>query len=389
PAPSGAPLPSDPVFEALLTDGTTTTGRIGQLGPEDRVILVNQEQGERAIPFGQLVKLVREGEPPRSPPEGTMVLFPEGDRLRGMIGTSNETVLEVTPQVAGEAPVSIPLDSLLGLVLTPPSEPDAIQALLDRIREEKRDSDVLWMTNGDRRTGTLLELTAAKVKFQGEAGPIEPDRSAVAAIGLDPKGVSYPCPEGNFLELTLMDGSRIGVSACRVERGQVVAKARCGAMLPLGLGDLARVHVRGESIQYLSERDDGVAVYEPYLGPSRPFRRDRSVEGHPLRLAGQPYDRGLGTQSRTLLAYRLDGRARRFQALIGLDDRAGPLGSVVFRIKVDGKEAFVSPPMTVHDAPRPVDVDVSGAKLLILMTEFGERGEVRDFADWAEARLVR
>ena len=97
------------------------------------------------------------------------------------------------------------------------------------------------------------------------------------------------------------------------------------------------------------------------------------------------YDRGLGTQSRTLLAYRLDPGDRRFQALVGLDDRAGPLGSVVFRVLVDGKER--SSRRRCRSATRPGRSTSTwpGRRLLILVTEFGERGEVRDFADWVEA----
>jgi hypothetical protein len=89
------------------------------------------------------------------------------------------------------------------------------------------------------------------------------------------------------------------------------------------------------------------------------------------------------------MAYRLKPGDRRFQALVGLDDRAGPLGSVVFRVIVDGRERYVSPTISARDTPKAIDVDLEGAKLLILITEFGERGEVRDFADWAEARILR
>jgi hypothetical protein len=131
------------------------------------------------------------------------------------------------------------------------------------------------------------------------------------------------------------------------------------------------------------------AQYVPNEGPTRPFRRDATVDGHPFRLGGRFYERGLGTQSRTFLAYRLEPRDRRFQALVGLDDSAGPLGSVVFRVLVDGKERFVTEPMSAGDTPKAVDLDVSGARLLILVTDFGDRGGVRDVADWVEARLVR
>ena len=38
---------------------------------------------------------------------------------------------------------------------------------------------------------------------------------------------------------------------------------------------------------------------------------------------------------------------------------------------------------------RPVDVDLTGGRYLILATEFGDRGDVRDLADWVEARIIR
>jgi len=113
------------------------------------------------------------------------------------------------------------------------------------------------------------------------------------------------------------------------------------------------------------------------------------VVGPALRLGGQTYDRGLGTQSRTLLAYRLDPKAKRFQALVGLDDAAGPLGNVVFKVLVDGKPRYESPSMGAGEAPRAVDVALEGGKVLILTTEFGERGDVQDSGDWVEARIIR
>jgi hypothetical protein len=95
-------------------------------------------------------------------------------------------------------------------------------------------------------------------------------------------------------------------------------------------------------------------------------------------------------QSRTYLAYKLDPEDRRFQATIGLDDRAGPLGSVVFRVLVDRKqERFASPTMTSRDVPKAIDVDIAGARVLILEVDFGDRGDVRDHADWVEARVIR
>ena len=90
-----------------------------------------------------------------------------------------------------------------------------------------------------------------------------------------------------------------------------------------------------------------------------------------------------------MLAYLVEPGDRRFQATVGVDERAGPLGSVVFAVLVDGKEKMRTPPRTDRDAPISINLDVSGAKFVILATEFGDRGDVRDLADWVEARMIR
>jgi hypothetical protein len=381
-------VPSDPVFVALTADGGTAAGRIRRIAPDGAISLVTVEGPERSIPLESLVKLSSDGINAPLTPEASVVLFPDGDRLyRATIAAAGETALEVQSFALGN--LSVPLDSILGLVLTLPAEPEQVGPLIQRVRGEKRSSEVLWLANGDRLTGGLLGLTEKSVEFQPAKAPVKLDRSGVVALGFDPSNLSYPKPDRGFFEVTVSDGSRLGLTAVRLEQGYVHGTTRFGANLRIPLAELRRLSARTNSVVYLTDRPVAAEKYIPYVGPTRPFQRDATVEGHPIRLAGQDYERGIGTQSRTLLAYRLEKGDRRFQATVGVDDRAGPLGSVVFRVLTDNKERFASPPLSAHDAPRPIDLDVSDAKTLILITEFGERGGVRDLADWAEARIIR
>jgi hypothetical protein len=390
PIESGTTIPSDPVFTALMVDGSKATGRLQKIGTASGAVLVGGPGQERTIPLDRLVKLTRDGTASPSNREGGLVLFPDGDRLTrcviGSVGTAN---LDIQSLAIGNLP--IPADSLLGLVFAVPTEEEAAEAIVAPIRSEPRTSEVLWLANGDRVAGGLLALDEKTIAFQTKTGKAQFDRSGVLALGFDPALASYRRPEGVHFELTLVDGSRLGVSAARIERGQVVALARFGVEIRVPISELARVHVLGGPVTYLSDRQATGSQYEAYLGPTRPYRRDANVAGRPIRLGGEEYDRGIGTQSRTLLAYRLEPGARRFQATIGLDDRAGPLGSVAFKVLLDGtdKVLHASPPMTVREAPRSIDVDITGGRLLILITEFGDRGDVQDHADWAEARIIR
>jgi hypothetical protein len=381
-------VPSDPVFTALLIDGSTASGQVRQLNLKDGLVLVKAESPDRTIPIEKLVKLTREGASPPLTSEGGLVVFPDGDRLaRSVIGPTGEFNLEIQSFSMGN--LAIPLDSILGLILAPPVEPDAVDALMARLRTEPRDAELLWLANGDKLPGLFAGMTDKKLSFQPATGRVELDRPGVVALGFAPGQVNYRRPEGPYLELTTVDGSRLGVTDVRVERGQIVATARFKAEIRLPIGELAKVHALNASVAYLSDREANGTQYEAYVGPTRPYRRNASVSGETLRLAGRPFDRGLGTQSRTLLAYKLEPGSRRFQASVGLDDRAGPLGNVVFKVMVDKKVSYESPPMSPGEPPRAVDVEVSGAQFLILITEFGERGDVQDHADWVEARIIR
>jgi hypothetical protein len=85
----------------------------------------------------------------------------------------------------------------------------------------------------------------------------------------------------------------------------------------------------------------------------------------------------------------LDGNYRRFETTVGLDDRTGHGGSVRIRVLVDGMEKAGGDELTSANSPRQLRIDVTKAKELTLVVEFGSGGDVRDQVDWADVRLVK
>ncbi len=402
------PSPADPEFAARLLDGTTVRGRIKQLTPEGALELIEPKSdakaeakadakaagarggASRTFELRKVFKLTRVEMPPTTPAEGPIVLFPDGDRL-------NHTLLEATGETSLEARsdssignIKIPIDALFALILTAPAEAEALDDLVSGLRAEPpRGGESALLANGDRVRGGFLALTDKEVKMQADAGALSLERAGVVAVAFDPKLTRYPRPSGVWLELTMVDGSRLGVREARFDEGQIAATTRFGVAIRVPLVELTRIQVRSPEVEFLSERKPDFETYAAYVGPTRGYRRDATVDGKALRLNGQEFDHGLGTQSRTYLAYRLKPGDVRLQATVGVDDRAGPLGNVVFRVLVDGKPRFVSPPMSSRETPLAVDLDLRGARNIILTTEFGQRGDVRDLGDWADARLVR
>ena len=116
-------------------------------------------------------------------------------------------------------------------------------------------------------------------------------------------------------------------------------------------------------------------------------RRNRSVDGHPLTIAGKVYASGIGTHASGLLEMRTDGNALRFRATVGVDDETTGGGTVRFLVVADGKTLFDSGTLRKGDA-KTVDVDLSGAKIVRLVVEDGGDGNDNDHADWADATLT-
>ena len=123
----------------------------------------------------------------------------------------------------------------------------------------------------------------------------------------------------------------------------------------------------------------------------RALQLDKSFMAAPLRIGSKTFARGLGVHANSLTVVELGPGCKSFKCFVGADlneptRKAG--GSVVFIIKVDGKQRFRSKVLKPGDEPAAAAVDLSGAKKLELVTDTSTNGYIGDHADWAEARIV-
>ena len=114
-----------------------------------------------------------------------------------------------------------------------------------------------------------------------------------------------------------------------------------------------------------------------------------SVEGHPLTIGGQTFEKGLGTHANSQFILDLGGRADSFTAEVGVDDEVGKgNGTVIFKLVAEeGKVLWQSQPMHSGDAPVAVNQPLAGVKQLTLLAE---APDAIDFAhaDWADAAVL-
>ncbi|MDD4279542.1 alpha-galactosidase [Candidatus Sumerlaeota bacterium] len=117
---------------------------------------------------------------------------------------------------------------------------------------------------------------------------------------------------------------------------------------------------------------------------------NKSVDGHPLTVAGTTYEKGLGTHADSVMIFALDGDVIRFKALVGIDDDGEKTrkGTVVFKVVGDSKVLWESGVIKSYEPAKECDVDVSGVKLLMLMCEGANDGITDDHGDWLNATFT-
>jgi alpha-galactosidase len=114
---------------------------------------------------------------------------------------------------------------------------------------------------------------------------------------------------------------------------------------------------------------------------------DKSVDAHTLTIAGQKFDHGVGSHASSMICVKLNG-ATRFSAMVGVDDEiTGDPAGIRFLLIGDGRELWQSKVMKRNQPAEKVDVDLSGVKTLILLTE--STGDNVNFAhaDWADTKF--
>ncbi|MFE5207107.1 sulfatase-like hydrolase/transferase [Streptomyces sp. NPDC056600] len=127
-----------------------------------------------------------------------------------------------------------------------------------------------------------------------------------------------------------------------------------------------------------------------------PVERDTSNgkkaagDGTPISFGGVTYAKGLGVHAPSEIVYHLGGNASRFTSVVGIDDfsaRQSAAGGTSAEVWGDGVRLYDSGLLTAAGGPRPVDVDVTGVRLLRLVVRNANSSTSYDHTSWAAAHL--
>jgi hypothetical protein len=381
-----------PIFR-LDTAGPALTGRLERLEADWSFRLAGQRTDG-----GDVVALARPDTPPPDFPSGEQLLFANGDRVPvppRVLRLEGERLSASFPTALGvPEEASLPLSAVSVIWLTAPDGTDDPVLLRRRLLTGQRARDTVLLRNGDTLEGVLTGLDKNAVTLEVNRKPVSTVRAKVAAVALSTDLAATLRPRGRHGRLVLADGTRVSLAKAACADGATLTGTTLfDAAVCVPLGQVVSLSVFQGCAVYLSDLKPRRTLETRYLDLTWPLVPDGSADGRDLRLGGGTYAKGLGMHGASRVTYDLGGGYRRFEALAGIDDQAGDeqtgrQGSARIRVLADGK-VLVDRPVSARTGPVAVRADVTGARELTLVVDFGKRGGVQDRVDWADARLVK
>ena len=318
-----------------------------------------------------------------------------GDRLHGRVRGGRAELLDV--EVAGGVRIGVAIDELASLVF-----PERIPETWAGTLAAPEEGDALYRRTReglDPDRGGTEEFTVEGVRFHGQVGSRLIDWSEVAALfveGLPPEKDSAADPGAARVVVDLVDASRLRGRLEKLDAQGVRMTTHNGETLLLPPAVVGQLLVEDDRLAFLSDLEPSSAPpsapFGDELGMVWPHRVDRSVGGEPLSAGGRAWPRGIGVHAPSRVAWKLEGW-KTLRGAVAVDDAARRLsarGSVVFRVLLDGAEAWKSPIVRGGDAPLALPpIDVSKARDLVLEADPTGDGHAGDRADWLGLVLAR
>lgn len=323
---------------------------------------------------------------PRDSDSGPQWLLVDEGLLIGDVARADDDSVTLDSTILGN--VKLPLERLRGALFRVPWNASARDRRCDAILSNPPGNDRLWLANGDELSGTLRRLDRQEFEMASQLGDLKVPRSNLTALAFDP-ALADRRSVANSVEIGLSDGSRFVVSQILIDARTAQLQRAGEESRTVPRDAIVWISANGPHVKYLTQLDPGNYRHVPYLDTERPYQVDRNLARGQLRVAGRLSTRGLGMPSASSLTWSVPTGFRRFAASVGIDDETQGGGSVVFRVFLDGREAYASPVVRGHDSLLDLAVELGTARTLTLIVDYAEQGDVLDHADWLEARLEK
>ncbi|MDO5113224.1 MAG: NPCBM/NEW2 domain-containing protein [Planctomycetia bacterium] len=317
------------------------------------------------------------------------------------LGTPSGTLQEgIFHDGEGEKERKIPLAEVKAVLFQPIAlrQPEIRKAWEEILTEETSQDTLVALRDGkiSHYRGEIREIQAETVPFwlDGEAIPIKRERILGLRFADLPEAKKFPA---GVAILTDRRGNRYSVGKFQEgNASEIIFSLRCGEIFRLPVSEMVEMECTGGTQSFLRVADAESVKWLPFVSvPGMEDGREaffapkdgRSLNGSALSIGGKTYSHGFTASSRTELVFRLPDDARRFQAVVGMDDEVRPQGNVRLVIHADEKELF-SGEITGSMPPQELDLEVAGASRLKILVDYGKNMDISDHLNFGNARIL-
>lgn len=295
---------------------------------------------------------------------------------------------EILFEVPGLGDWKLPIDAVRALRLGELRRGSRFQkGLLEW--EASRDVDTVFISGGaelQEVDGLIEDLNEASLTFDRE-GKLQ-NVPRVRTYGIVLASPLLQEDERPACVLSLAGGTRMRADIVELKDGKLRLEMVEGVEMEVPWANVQRLSIRSARLAYLSELEAEKAGIRPILAPPRPWLRDRTVSGLPLKIGDTLYDRGLGFAAGTFVTFANDGPYDLFLAEIGIDADARGRGDCEFVVLAGERELFRKRVRGGTPAEL-IKVDITGFTSVTLRVDAGEDLDLADHADWADACFLQ
>jgi hypothetical protein len=372
--------------------GKTVSGELTALSDKE-VVLQTGGGGLVATPVGQIltIDLRAAGAPPAGLKYSDIELT-DGSLLHCSRCTFKGKEVEIAVVGSGSG-VRIPLTAVASL-LNEAHDAAVRQEWQEKVLAKKGNQDVLAVKlNGiiNPLDGTLGEVNdKGEILFEYEVGgsrrkkDVDPGR-VQGLVFTRSLGAGAPAP---FCKAQDLNQSVLVAAKVALEGDKFVIATVAGAKVEYPRASLVRLDFTNDKVVYLSDLKPAELIEKSKQGRKDNVRLDKNLENATIQLEGQPYGKGLAVHAHTELLYKLDGKYKKFEAVVGMDDTVGGDGHPLVKIEADGKELFAGT-ITRKDKCAKLDKDVTGVKQLRILVTSNGLFDFGDHVDIANAKLSK
>jgi NPCBM/NEW2 domain len=303
-------------------------------------------------------------------------------------------------------PIDVPIRDVRGMVLASPGSLSGWIRLQTELKSAAGNRDTVWL-KGNRQVSGVLRVVAVEgqvsptIELENAGQKISLEYKEIQAIVFSPTLLGKQTQTWQGQSIGIADGSLLHLESMTTERGRV----KFALSDHLVLKSLDSRPEFAKAVTYIANSQD--ASYLSKLEPASyrnvtqsqltwALGRDRDVAGFPLVSGNGIVEHGVAMHSSSQAAYRWDGRQGRLLAEVRMArpvDGADPkLGSVICQVLLarDGKlqSVFSTKLDRSEQLGKLIDVDISGAKLVVLVTEQSDFGQHGDHLLWLDARFA-